>query len=102
MKKYMKIGEEKIEAKDFEYDLILDLEDAGITIAEMMKKPMKLLRAYISVCSGKSLNETSELIKNNPKCIVAAIETMNAKMDEATFFREMFEGEEEETSASEN
>ena len=40
-------------AKAFNFNLICDLEDMGVSIAEADGKPMSMVRAYFAVCAGK-------------------------------------------------
>ena len=37
-------------AKEFDFNLMCDFEDMGISIADMSKKPMAVVRAYFALC----------------------------------------------------
>lgn len=50
--KTFKINEKEYVAKPFDFNLICDLEDMGITINSASKKPMAMIRAYFAVCAG--------------------------------------------------
>ena len=56
----MKIQKE-YEAKEFDFNLICDLEDMGISLDAAAEKTMNLIRAYISFCIGKGKEHGQEL-----------------------------------------
>ena len=40
-------------AKPFDFNLVCDLEDMGISLEEMGNKRMSMVRAYFAICAGK-------------------------------------------------
>lgn len=40
-------------AKVFDFNLICDLEDMGISLEQAGNKPMSMVRAYFGLCAGK-------------------------------------------------
>lgn len=51
--------------KQFDFNLLCDLEDYGIDIENINKKPMSLLRAYISLCAGMTIENVGNEIKEH-------------------------------------
>lgn len=47
------INEKEYKARIFDFNLICDLEDMGITLQAAAEKPMGLVRAYFALCAGK-------------------------------------------------
>lgn len=51
--------------KQFDFNTLCDLEDYGIDIENINKKPMSLLRAYISLCAGITIEKVGDEIKEH-------------------------------------
>jgi len=48
-----KINGKEYKAKPFDFNLICDLEDMGVSLEEMGKKKMSMIRAYFAICAGR-------------------------------------------------
>lgn len=48
-----KVNEKEYKARVFDFNLICDLEDMGISLQEAGNKPMSMVRAYFALCAGK-------------------------------------------------
>ena len=53
--KTFSINERLYKAKDIDYNMICDFEDAGISLEHIQEKPMSALRLYIAFCMNKDL-----------------------------------------------
>ena len=45
-------------AKPFDFNMICDLEDLGVSIEDIERKPVSIVRAYAGICMGKSAKES--------------------------------------------
>ena len=50
------INGKEYKAKPFDFNLVCDLEDMGISLEEAGRKPMSMVRAYFGICAGKGKN----------------------------------------------
>ena len=98
MNRTFTVNNKLYKAKSFDFNLLCDLEDQGLSLEDIEKKPMSLIRTYVSFCgnidkerAGKEIEET-------------VIEVLSKEMEESGFFRALRQrGETEETEAqSEN
>lgn len=46
------INRKVYKAKEFDFNLVCDLEDEGISLEVMQDKPMSMMRAYFGICAG--------------------------------------------------
>lgn len=47
------INGKEYKAKPFDFNLVCDLEDMGISLEQAGNKPMSMVRAYFGLCAGK-------------------------------------------------
>lgn len=90
-------------AKPFDFNLVCDLEDLGIAIADLGIKPMVTLRAYVALCMGKDLAVAGkEIEKHLAKGgnFDEAIKVMSEEMEASDFFRTL--GKEQEAEIAES
>ena len=79
-----------ITAKKFDFNLLCDLDQYGISITDAGTKPMSLVRAYIALCAGVSLIDAGNLIQEhmaNGGTIDDIVEVMNKEIEASDFFR---------------
>lgn len=62
--RYFTINDKRYQAKPFDFNTVCDLEDNGVPLSEMTKKPMSMARAYFAIClngdkerAGKEIQE---------------------------------------------
>lgn len=90
-------------AKPFDFDLICDLEDMGVSFEKIDKMPMSLVRAYFAICAETSKEQAAALIQNHMikgGKLDDLSDAMAKEMDESDFFRSLQSGEEK--SSTEN
>lgn len=91
-------------AKEFDFNLVCDLEDEGISIEMMDKKPMSMIRAYFRLCSGRTKQDAGEQIENH---IIAGgsmndvADAMGDAMENSGFFRALREKAQEDAPEDE-
>lgn len=102
MKTFTVNGKE-YKAKEFDFNLMCDLEDMGISIADVEKKPTVALRAYFALCTGKGKDfagkEIGEHIVNGGSLEDVA-NVMTEAMENSDFFRSLNETAEAENAKS--
>lgn len=105
MNKMFAINGKSYKAKEFDFNLLCDLEDQGLSLDDIDKKPMSLVRTYLSFCAGITKEmagkEIEAHIENGGK-FNDVVEAMSDMMKDSGFFRSISKGKEEdegETSA---
>ena len=87
-------------ARNFDFNLICDLEDMGIKVEEMGQKPNSVIRAYFTLCSGVDkayAGAEMEAHVMNGGDFTEVSEVIYDKMQESDFFRTLNQREEQET-----
>lgn len=90
-------------ALPFTFNLIIDLEDMGISISEIQKKPMSVIRAYFALCSKKDKDSAGAELESH---LLAGgkfddvFTAMSKEMEESDFFRSLSENKETEAATS--
>lgn len=93
------VNKKEYKAKPFDFNLVCDLEDMGISMREMNKKQMVTMRAYFALCAGISNEQAGKEMEAH---IIAGgnfeeISTaLNEEMDKSDFFRALIKTAEEE------
>lgn len=104
MSRFFTINEKRYQAKPFDFNTVCDLEDNGVSLAEMTKKPMSMARAYFALCLNgdkeKAGNEIQEHVKHGGD-FNELYTVMGEEMNDSDFFRALNQKEEEETPAVE-
>ena len=80
--KTFNVNGKEYKARAFDFNLMCDFEDMGISIAEMTNKPMSVIRAYFALCTGKGK------------------EFAGKEMEKSDFFRSLIKTEEQKTTKS--
>lgn len=90
-------------AKPFDFNLVCDLEDMGISLEEMGNKKMSMVRAYFALCAGKG-NEFAGKELNahfvGGGKFEGVIEAMNKEMENSDFFQALNKTAETETATN--
>lgn len=103
-----KINGIEYKAKPFDFNLVCDLEDMGITLNNMSGRNTSLIRAYFGICSGLSKEKAGkeieqQFIKYGELNEIS--EALNKEMESSDFFRSLTEraksatAEDEETES---
>lgn len=84
------VNGKEYKAKDFDFNLVCDLEDMGISLEKANKKPMSMVRAYFAFCAGKGKTfagrEMQEHIVNSGS-FEDVTKAMSEAMENSDFFR---------------
>lgn len=90
-------------AKPFDFDMVCELEDMGVTFERIDKMPMSLIRAYFAICAGVSKEQAALLIQNH---LVSGgnlddiTDPMAKEMNDSDFFRSLSEKQDKEGSTT--
>lgn len=95
-----KVNGKEYKSKEFDYNLICDLEEIGISLEQITTKPLSMVRAYFAICAGKDKEfvgkEIVEHMKNGGN-INDVMEAMTKEMELSDFFRALAQGAETES-----
>ncbi len=84
------VNGKKYNARPFDFNLIIDLEDMGISMTDMSSKPTGTLRAYVALCMGIDKDVAGIEMQNhliNGDNFDAIAKVMGEEMEESDFFR---------------
>lgn len=102
MKTFTVNGKE-YKAKAFDFNLICDLEDMGISLQEAGNKPMSMVRAYFGLCVGKGKEYAGKEMEShiiNGGSFEDIINVMSDEMEKSDFFRNLNKKVEQEVTES--
>lgn len=90
-------------AKEFDFNMICDLEDEGVSLEVMGKKPLSMLRAYFIICAGidrisAGLEMQKHIISGGN--LDSLSDAISGAMENSDFFRHL--KEETEKDSAEN
>lgn len=79
-------------AKPFDFNLLCNFEEMGISVGTLVTKPNVAMRAYLAVCGNMNIEKSGEEI--NAHIVSGGLldelaEAMNNAMDESDFFQQM-------------
>lgn len=77
-------------AKEFDFNTVCDLEESGVSLEEMQKKPTSAVRAYFALCTGGSIDDAGRELQEhiiNGGTLNELTQAMVAEMNESDFFQ---------------
>lgn len=87
-----KLNGRDVIAKKFDFNLVCDLEDMGVSLQESGRKPMAMVRAYLALCLGCTLEIAGaemEAHLANGGNFEDIMNAMSAEMENSDFFRNL-------------
>lgn len=90
--KTFKINEKEYKAKAFDFNMICDLEELGVSLDKMQKTPMSGVRAYFALCADSSLDVAGEELQEhllNGGSFDDLVSAMSDAMEQSDFFRKL-------------
>ena len=90
-------------AKPFDFDMVCELEDLGVTFEKIDKMPMSLIRGYFAICAGVPKEQAADLIQKhliNGGKLDDITDPMAKEMNDSDFFRSLSQKEEQTPSES--
>ena len=104
MNKFTVNGKE-YKAKAFDFNLVCDLEDMGVAMAEAAQKPMSMVRAYFALCANQSKDFAGKEMEQhliNGGNFEDIMNVMSDEMEKSDFFRNLNKTEEQKTAKSQS
>ena len=92
-------------AKPFDFEMVCELEDLGVSFDRIDKIPLSLIRAYFAICANVSKEQAALLIQNhmmNGGKLDDITEPMAKEMSDSDFFRAMSEKKEQDSTQSQS
>lgn len=86
------VNGKEYKAKAFDFNLVCELEDMGISLQEAGNKPMSMVRAYFGLCAGKDKEYAGKEMEAHIISGGSFEDIMNAMSDEmekSDFFRNL-------------
>lgn len=87
-----KINGKDYVAKKFDFNLVCDLEEMGISLADAASKPMTTARAYFAICTGRGKEFAGAELEShivNGGDFNDLIVAMSEEMENSDFFRNL-------------
>lgn len=84
------VNGKRYNAKPFDFNTVCDLEDSGVALTEMSKKPMSMARAYFAICLGGDTEKAGQEIQAhvvNGGNLNEIYTIMGEEMNESDFFQ---------------
>ena len=103
MTKIFTVNGKSYKAKEFDFNFMCDLEDQNLSLEDIDKKPMSLIRAYLAFSAGITKEDAGKEIEAhlvNGGKFNDVVEIMSAQMQDSGFFRSFRESKEEDTGAT--
>lgn len=104
MNRFFVINGKRYTAKPFDFNTVCDLEDSGVSLTEMQKKPMSMVRAYFGLCFNGSKEDAGKEIQAHVLGggdFNELYEVLGAEMNESDFFQALNKKATEETPKTE-
>ena len=98
------INGKRYNAKPFDFNVVCDLEENGVALTDMQKKPMSMARAYFALCYNGSSEDAGKEIQAH---VIAGgnfndiYKVMAEEMEESDFFQALKSEAEQEAPAME-
>lgn len=92
MTKVFTVNNKTYKAKEFNFNFLCDLEDQNLSLEDIDKKPMSLIRAYLAFSADITKEEAGlEIEKHleNGGKFNDVVDVMSAQMQESGFFRSL-------------
>ena len=100
MSRFFTINEKRYQAKPFDFNTVCDLEDNGVSLQDMSKKPMSMARAYFALCFNGDIEKAGKEIQEhvmNGGDFNELYTAMGEELNESDFFQALNKKQNEET-----
>lgn len=95
------VNNKEYKTKPFDFNLICDLEDMGVSMEEMERKSMSMVRGYFGLCAGIGRNASGAELQAhiiNGGDFADLLKAMSEEMNSSDFFRSLNKRAEEEVA----
>lgn len=90
MNRVITVNKKTYIAKPFDFNMLCDLEDMGVSLEKAQEKPMSMVRAYFAICTGKGkefAGKEMEAHLINGGSFDDVVEAMSEEMNNSDFFK---------------
>lgn len=90
--KTFQVNKRLYHAKEFDFNLLCDLEEQGLSLDDIDKKPMSLIRVYLAFCGDLTKEQAGMEIEahvENGGKFNDVVEAMSEQMQNSGFFRSL-------------
>lgn len=97
--KTFEVNGKQYKGKEFDFNLMCDLEDMGVSLEDMQKKNLSLIRAYFGLCAGLDQKRAGVELQAHlisGKKFEDITDVMTDEMEKSDFFRALQKTEEAE------
>ena len=98
MTKVFVVNGKTYKAREFDFNFLCDLEDQNLSLEDIDRKPMNLIRAYLAFSAGITKEEAGKEIEAHLESggkFNDVVDVMSHQMQDSGFFRSIREGKEE-------
>ena len=105
MNRFFTVNGKKYKAVPFTFNTVCELEDNGVPLQEMQKKPMSMVRAYFALCLNGDKEKAGKEIEDH---VISGGDfneiytVMGEEMNDSDFFRALNKKTDEENQQVEN
>lgn len=92
MTKLFNVNGKQYRAKEFDFNFLCDLEDKNLSLDEIDRKPMSLIRAYLAFSANITEEQAGREIEAHLESggkFNDVVEIMSAQMQDSGFFRSL-------------
>lgn len=100
MNKTFTVNNKLYRAREFDFNFLCDLEEQGISLEDIEKKPMSLIRTYLAFCGDLTKEQAGKEVEShviNGNDFTDIIKMISDGMEESGFFRALRQTSETET-----
>lgn len=100
MSKLFTVNGKSYRAKEFDFNFLCDLEEQNLSLEDIDKKPMSLIRSYLAFSANITKEQAGKEIEShleNGGEFKDIVEIMGQQMQDSGFFRSLNKGTEEES-----
>lgn len=90
MTKIFNVNGKSYKAKEFDFNLLCDLEEQGLSLEDIDRKPMSLIRTYLAFCGNITKEQAGKEIEAHLASggkFNDVVEAMSDQMNNSGFFR---------------
>lgn len=88
--KTFEVNGKQYKGKGFDFNLVCDLEDMGVSLDDMRNKNLSLIRAYFGICAGLDREKAGAELQAHlisGKKFESITDVMSDEMEKSDFFR---------------
>lgn len=92
MTKIFNVNGKSYKAREFDFNLLCDLEEQGLSLEDIDKKPMSLIRTYLAFCADITKEQAGKEIEShleNGGKFDDVVSAMSDQMNNSGFFRSL-------------